>query len=115
MAALASHSVWQQARKVVAAVFAAGAAPTVAPPPDRWAGRRVTVLGRSGDALDIRDAGGREERLPLSYGAAQTIDAAAAAHGLPADAAGLMLEREMFCLEGLPFWRWAARGPADRA
>ncbi len=103
MSALGSSTVWQQAYKAVADLFAPDDVPL---PGDAWAGRRFTILRRAGDHVDLREANGHEETIALSFGARQTIDAFVAARGR-ADAVGLTLVRESFCLEGLPFWRWA--------
>ena len=104
MMAMATQTVWQHARKAFEGLFILDE--PQAPAADPWAGRRFTILHRLGESVDVADETRIVETITLPYGALRMIDAHLAAHDR-VDAAGLMLVREPFELEGLQFWRWA--------
>lgn len=73
---------------------------------DRWAGRKLTIMAVDGAELTARDGRDAVVTLPLSYGLEQVLANAMREAGRT-DPAGLILLREPFEVDGLPFWQWA--------
>ncbi|CAH1653812.1 conserved exported hypothetical protein [Hyphomicrobiales bacterium] len=75
-------------------------------PFDRWTGQRLTIVAVGEAELTVKDGRGAIDTLPLSYGLQQAL--ANVMHDTGRDTpAGLVLLREPFDVDGLPFWQWA--------
>lgn len=89
--------------KLLGMAFEAPAMPPLAA--DRWAGQTLTIIGSSAGGLTVRDRRGAVDTIPLSYGLEQALaNAVKDAHS--DGPAGLVITRDQFEVDGLPFWQW---------